>query len=144
MPQEWQKILDDNGITKAEQEQNPDEVSVDRLPRAFPGRSTSRVADDQILAVVRFFQDREAKGTENGEDEVWEKMGHAGPAHPPQTPTPPTDMSREHSREALPQMTNFAHPVSLAEQTLSRIVGLTFSEMRLRRLPKLLRTGIWR
>lgn len=27
MPQEWQKILDDNGITKAEQEQNPDEVS---------------------------------------------------------------------------------------------------------------------
>ena len=26
MPQEWQKILDDNGITKAEQEQNPDEV----------------------------------------------------------------------------------------------------------------------
>jgi p21-activated kinase 1 len=27
MPQEWQQILDDNGITKAEQEQNPDEVS---------------------------------------------------------------------------------------------------------------------
>jgi hypothetical protein len=69
------------------------------------------VADIQILAVVRFFQDREAKGTENGEDEVWEKMGHAGPTHPPQTPTPPADMSREHSREALPQMANFAHPV---------------------------------
>lgn len=27
MPQEWQKILDDNGITRAEQEQNPDKVS---------------------------------------------------------------------------------------------------------------------
>jgi hypothetical protein len=27
MPQEWQKLLDDNGITRAEQEQNPDQVS---------------------------------------------------------------------------------------------------------------------
>lgn len=27
MPQEWQKILDDNGITRAEQEENPDKVS---------------------------------------------------------------------------------------------------------------------
>jgi p21-activated kinase 1 len=26
MPQEWQKLLDDNGITRAEQEQNPDKV----------------------------------------------------------------------------------------------------------------------
>jgi len=26
MPQEWQKLLDDNGITRAEQEQNPDQV----------------------------------------------------------------------------------------------------------------------
>lgn len=108
MPQEWQKILDDNGITKAEQEQNPDEVS-----RCDP-IVLFGVADNQILAVVRFFQDREAKGIEHGEDEVWEKMGHAGPAHPPQTPTPPTDMSREHSREALPQMANYAPSVCLS------------------------------
>lgn len=32
MPQEWQKILDDNGITRAEQEQNPDKVSISRPP----------------------------------------------------------------------------------------------------------------
>jgi p21-activated kinase 1 len=32
MPQEWQKLLDDNGITRAEQEQNPDQVS-QRLQR---------------------------------------------------------------------------------------------------------------
>lgn len=30
MPQEWQKLLDDNGITRAEQEQNPDQVRLDR------------------------------------------------------------------------------------------------------------------
>lgn len=28
MPQEWQKILDDNGITRAEQEENPDKVRI--------------------------------------------------------------------------------------------------------------------
>ena len=26
MPQEWQQILDDNGITRAEQEENPEKV----------------------------------------------------------------------------------------------------------------------
>lgn len=26
MPQEWQKIVDENGITRAEQEENPDKV----------------------------------------------------------------------------------------------------------------------
>jgi p21-activated kinase 1 len=30
MPQEWQKILDENGITRAEQEENPDKVSFSR------------------------------------------------------------------------------------------------------------------
>jgi hypothetical protein len=33
MPQEWQKLLDDNGITRAEQEQNPDQVSLLRQLR---------------------------------------------------------------------------------------------------------------
>ncbi|KAI9636781.1 kinase-like domain-containing protein [Dioszegia hungarica] len=80
MPQEWQQILDDNGITKAEQEQNPDE----------------------ILAVVRFYQDRE-KQANTQEDEVWEKMGHAGPQHP-------SDMSRENSREGGAKPDYFAHP----------------------------------
>jgi hypothetical protein len=28
MPQEWQNLLDDNGITRAEQEENPDKVSL--------------------------------------------------------------------------------------------------------------------
>jgi len=32
MPQEWQKILDENGITRAEQEENPDKVSQDDGP----------------------------------------------------------------------------------------------------------------
>ncbi|KAL7421293.1 hypothetical protein Q5752_004178 [Cryptotrichosporon argae] len=74
MPQEWQKILDDNGITRAEQEENP----------------------DKVLAVVQFFQDRDAH-TEP-DDDVWQKMAKVGPAHPPSSPQlGARDMSRENS-----------------------------------------------
>ncbi|OCF56442.1 STE/STE20/PAKA protein kinase [Kwoniella mangroviensis CBS 10435] len=79
MPQEWQKILDENGITRAEQEENPNEV----------------------LAVVQYFKNRDAQ-QESQEDEVWQKMRNAGPAHTPDSPSlPPKDMtmSREGSSE---------------------------------------------
>lgn len=94
MPQEWQKILDDNGITRAEQEENPREV----------------------LEVVKFFQERDAMQSQ--EDDVWAKMRDVGPAHattpsPRATPTP-LDMSREGSREGTSRMDQygFANPVS--------------------------------
>ena len=32
MPQEWQQVLDDNGITRAEQQENPDKVSYNVHP----------------------------------------------------------------------------------------------------------------
>lgn len=82
MPQEWQKILDDNGITRAEQEENP----------------------DKVLAVVQFFQDRD--NSEAPDDEVWSKMRNAGPSHQhpsssesPSPQPPSADMSRENSND---------------------------------------------
>jgi p21-activated kinase 1 len=83
MPQEWQKILDDNGITRAEQEENP----------------------DKVLAVVQFFQDRDT--LEAPDDEVWAKMRNAGPAvvspspttHSPSPQPPSAEMSRENSND---------------------------------------------
>lgn len=86
MPQEWQKILDDNGITRAEQEENP----------------------DKVLAVVQFYQDQnQHRDTiESPDEEVWAKMRNAGPAHhspsPPHSssPQPPSaEISRENSSE---------------------------------------------
>ncbi len=86
MPQEWQKILDDNGITRAEQEENP----------------------DKVLAVVQYFQNRDQP--ENQEEELWSKMRNAGPAHGSESPVLPSrDMSRENSRDGLPP--SFANPV---------------------------------
>ncbi|OCF39778.1 STE/STE20/PAKA protein kinase [Kwoniella heveanensis CBS 569] len=77
MPQEWQKILDENGITRAEQEENPNEV----------------------LAVVQYFKNRDVQENQ-GEDEVWQKMRNAGPSNQPESPTlPPKDMSREGSAD---------------------------------------------
>ncbi|KAK4683767.1 hypothetical protein P7C73_g6462, partial [Tremellales sp. Uapishka_1] len=77
MPQEWKELLDENGITRTEQEENP----------------------DKVLAVVQYFQGREAPDRE--EDEVWQKMRNAGPAHGVQSPPLPSsrDMSRENSDE---------------------------------------------
>lgn len=87
MPQEWQKILDDNGITRAEQEQNP----------------------DKVLAVVQYFQNRDQP--ENQEEELWDKMRNAGPHGAESSPKIPSrDMSRENSRDAMPA--SFANPVS--------------------------------
>ncbi|WWC91198.1 uncharacterized protein L201_006140 [Kwoniella dendrophila CBS 6074] len=77
MPQEWQKILDENGITRAEQEENPNEV----------------------LAVVQYFKNRDAQ-QESQEDEVWQKMRNAGPAQTPDSPSlPPKETSISLSRE---------------------------------------------
>lgn len=76
MPAEWQKILDDNGITRAEQEENP----------------------DKVLAVVQFFQNRDVHEEDNDDEEIWNKMGNAKPAHhlsPEESP----EMSRESSHE---------------------------------------------
>lgn len=87
MPQEWQKILDDNGITRAEQEQNP----------------------DKVLAVVQYFQNRDQP--ENQEEELWDKMRNAGPHGAEASPQLPSrEMSRENSRDGLPS--SFANPVS--------------------------------
>lgn len=87
MPQEWQKILDDNGITRAEQEENP----------------------DKVLAVVQYFQNRDQP--ENQEEELWDKMRNVAPSHgvegSPQMPS--KDMSRENSHDGMP--TSFANPV---------------------------------
>ncbi|WWC64014.1 uncharacterized protein I303_106620 [Kwoniella dejecticola CBS 10117] len=90
MPQEWQKILDENGITRAEQEENPNEV----------------------LAVVQYFKNRDAQ-QESQEDEVWQKMRNAGPAQGPDSPgLPPKDMSmsREGSSEGPARVDQFANP----------------------------------
>ncbi|KAK8844042.1 hypothetical protein IAR55_006836 [Kwoniella newhampshirensis] len=87
MPQEWQKILDENGITRAEQEENPNEV----------------------LAVVQYFKDRDVQENQ-GEDEVWQKMRNAGPSA--QSPVIPSkDMSRENSGDGSPlRPDQFANP----------------------------------
>lgn len=53
--------------------------------------------------MVRFYQDREKQANAQ-EDEVWEKMGHAGPQN---------EMSRENSRENGSRPDYFANPVSL-------------------------------
>jgi len=58
MPQEWQKILDENGITRTEQEENP----------------------DKVLAVVQFYQGQDAPNNED--EEVWQKMRNAHGAQP--------------------------------------------------------------
>lgn len=77
----------------------------------------------QILAVVRFYQDRE-KQANTQEDEVWEKMGHAGPQHP-------SDMSRENSREGGAKPDYFAHPVST-------VLGLLEGRLRVSELHRCL------
>lgn len=65
----------------------------------------------QVLAVVQYFQNRDAP--ENQEDEIWSKMRNAGPVHEGrQSPAGP-DMSRENSREGPSgRVEQFANPVS--------------------------------
>ena len=108
MPQEWQKLLDDNGITRAEQEQNPDKVSWSPL---YPGVGLKLTI--QVLAVVQYFQNRDAP--ENEEEEIWQKMAGAGPSHGVTSPSGfggGRDMSRENSHDAQgPRLDNFANPV---------------------------------
>ncbi|WVR09051.1 hypothetical protein IAU60_006112 [Kwoniella sp. DSM 27419] len=92
MPQEWQKILDENGITRAEQEENPNEV----------------------LAVVQYFKNRDVQ--EDQEDEVWQKMRNAGPSNQPDSPGLPArdrEMSREGSGDgSATRGDHFANPRS--------------------------------
>lgn len=108
MPQEWQKLLDDNGITRAEQEQNPDKVSW-----SAPDLDGVKLTK-QVLAVVQYFQNRDAP--ENEEEEIWQKMAGAGPSHGVTSPSGfggGRDMSRENSHDAQgPRIDHFANPVS--------------------------------
>lgn len=98
MPQEWQKILDDNGITRAEQEENP----------------------DKVLAVVQFYQNRDAPEAADDED-VWNKMRGVQPSHhmsPGSSPQPPsTDMSRENSNDNGFDPHTFHNPVGRTVST---------------------------
>lgn len=59
IPAEWQKIPDDNGITRAEQEEDP----------------------DKVLAIVQNFQDHEIAKT--NDDEVWTQDAQRWPSTPP-------------------------------------------------------------
>ena len=117
MPQEWQKILDDNGITRAEQEENPDKVNSHSRSPLF----RSDISSQQVLAVVQYFQNRDVP--ENQEDELWSKMRNAGPSHgveePPMT-SASREMSRENSHDGAPpsaHVDKFANPVSLGGLT---------------------------
>ncbi|KAF1925962.1 Pkinase-domain-containing protein, partial [Didymella exigua CBS 183.55] len=56
LPKEWQRMLQQNGITEQEQKQHP----------------------QAAMDVVNFYKTNAEK---NGEDEVWEKMGAAHPHH---------------------------------------------------------------
>ena len=57
LPKEWQRLLNDSGITKKEQEQNP----------------------QTIVDIVTFYKDNTEK---NADEHVWEKFDHAQPSDP--------------------------------------------------------------
>lgn len=93
MPAEWQQILDDNGITRAEQEEHP----------------------DKVLAVVQYFQSQDKPDKQD--EDIWQKMQNAGPAYGVRSPSPALlarDMSRENSQEGgarvEPNFDRFANP----------------------------------
>lgn len=79
----------------------------------------------QVLAVVQYFQNRDAP--ENEEEEIWQKMAHAGPSHGVTSPSGfggGRDMSRENSHDAQGQgqgsrLDHFANPVSLDASLMS-------------------------
>jgi p21-activated kinase 1 len=62
MPKEWQQLLQESGITKLEQEKNP----------------------QALMEVVKFYQEGGLGGGMGMQDNIWEKMGHV-----PVTPTSP-------------------------------------------------------
>ena len=62
MPKEWQQLLQESGITRQEQERNP----------------------QAIMEVVKFYQETHAQG-----DQIWDKLGNL-PAQPPPLQTPNT------------------------------------------------------
>ncbi|KAI9795252.1 MAG: signal transducing kinase of the PAK [Piccolia ochrophora] len=68
LPKEWQRMLQESGITRKEQEQNP----------------------QTIMDIVTFYKDTQGKG----DDGVWHKFDHAvSPAGGPQSTTPPSTAS---------------------------------------------------
>jgi len=59
MPKEWQQLLQESGITRQEQEKNP----------------------QAIMEVVKFYQETHAQG-----DQIWDKLGNLPAQPPPNTP----------------------------------------------------------
>lgn len=67
----------------------------------------------QVLAVVQYFQNRDAP--DNAEEEIWQKMAGAGPSIHMSAASPPIgsgEMSREPSHDAPGRVDHFANPVS--------------------------------
>ncbi|KAJ1039792.1 hypothetical protein NDA14_002748 [Ustilago hordei] len=73
LPKEWQQLLQDSGISRQDQEANP----------------------QAVIDIVAFYQDATQS---NAETHVWKKMGHAKGNHPPATPR--TDTSSDDSFKA--------------------------------------------
>jgi len=71
--------------------------------------------DVQVLAVVQYFQNRDAP--DNQEEEIWQKMAGAGPSVHGFVGSPPIgggEMSREPSHEPTGRVDHFANPVSIS------------------------------
>ncbi|KAJ1017794.1 hypothetical protein NDA16_005111 [Ustilago loliicola] len=78
LPKEWQQLLQESGISRQDQEANP----------------------QAVMDIVAFYQDATQS---NGETDVWKKMGHAKGNHAPGTPgTPRTDTSSDDGFKAAP------------------------------------------
>ena len=70
----------------------------------------------QVLAVVQYFQNRDAP--DNAEEEIWQKMAGAGPSIHLGATSPPIgsgEMSREPSHDASGRVDHFANPVSIMQ-----------------------------
>lgn len=69
--------------------------------------------DGQVLAVVQYFQNRDAP--DNQEEEIWQKMAGAGPSVHGMITSPPLgsgELSRDPSHEPTGRVDHFANPVS--------------------------------
>lgn len=65
LPREWQQLLQDAGVSRQEQEKNP----------------------EAVMEIVKFYQENQGQG--RSEANVWEKMGAIKP-EPPMSSAPPT------------------------------------------------------
>ncbi|KAI9835901.1 MAG: hypothetical protein M1819_001799 [Sarea resinae] len=85
LPKEWQRMLQESGISKKEQEQNP----------------------QTIMDIVTFYKD----STEGkGEDGVWHKFDHARAGEPPVMSGPSGSSTAGMSAQAFPNMTPLMSP----------------------------------